>query len=185
MVFEGYEIDLTAEYSGSGSGHEVQAAFSGAGARASMKASSGNNQRRRKVQGLNVAVIHPEAPQTALNISLQGKGTTSAFAGKLSISNPEPGPIDRERVPVARLEAAFPTDMKTIVFDSLRTQMHPAGSLVGKGRASLEGATLEIRISNLDLRSIYSSLRATLSPEAGSRRCGRAAAVKVRSRRRT
>ena len=38
VVFEGYEIhDLSAEYSGSGSGHEVQAAFSGAGARARLK----------------------------------------------------------------------------------------------------------------------------------------------------
>jgi translocation and assembly module TamB len=162
-VFEGYEIyDLTADYYGSGSGHEVQAAFSGAGARATLKASFGERiSLDAKIQDVNVAVIHPEAPQTALDISLQGKGTITAFAGKLSVLNPEPGPIDRERVPLARLDASFSTDMKTVSLESIGAALHPAGSIAGKGTASLEGAKLDIRIANLDLRSIYSSLRAT------------------------
>jgi translocation and assembly module TamB len=163
VVFEGYEIhDLTAEYSGSGSGHEVQAAFSGAGARASLKGTFGEQiSLEAKIQGVNVAVIDPAAPQTALDIAFLGKGTKTAFAGKLSVSNPEPGPIDRERLPFARLDASFSTDMKSISFDSLRAALHPGGSLAGNGTASLEGAKLDMRIANLDLRSIYSSLRAT------------------------
>jgi translocation and assembly module TamB len=163
VVFEGYEIhDLSAEYSGSGSGHEVQAAFSGAGARARLKGVYGEAiALEAQIQGLNLAVIDPAAPETALNLSLQGKGTTTAFAGKLSVSNPDPGPIDRERLPFARVEAVFSTDMKTVAFESWRTDLHPAGTLAGKGKASLDGATLDIRIANLDLRSIYSSLRAT------------------------
>jgi translocation and assembly module TamB len=163
VVFEGYEIyDLTADYYGSGSAHEVQAAFSGAGARATVKASYGEQiSLDAKIQGVNVAVIHPEAPQTALDVSLQGKGTTTAFAGKLSVSNPEPGPIDRERVPLARLDASFSTDMKTVSLESVGAALHPAGSIAAKGTASLEGAKLDVRIANLDLRSIYSSLRAT------------------------
>jgi translocation and assembly module TamB len=163
VVFEGYEIhDLTAEYSGSASAHEVQAAFSGAGARARLKGSLGEAiSLEAHIQGVNLAVIDPAAPQTSLNMSLQGKGTTTSFAGKLSASNPEPGPIDRERLPFARVEAVFSTDMKNVVFESLRTDLHSGGSLAGKGTASLEGAKLAIRIANLDLRSIYSSLRAT------------------------
>src|SRR5512134_3649179 len=163
VVFEGYEIhDLTAEYSGSGSRHEVQAAFSGAGARARLKGVYGEAiSLEAQIQGLNLAVIDPAAPETALTLSLQGKGTTTAFAGRLSVSNPDPGPIDRERLPFARVEAVFSTDMKTVAFESLRTDLHPAGTLAGKGKASLDGATLDIRIANLDLRSMYSTLRAT------------------------
>ena len=52
--------------------------------------------------------------------------------------------------------------MKTVVVRIVANpDLHPGGSLAGKGRASLEGATLDVRIANLDLRSIYSSLRAT------------------------
>lgn len=163
VVFEGYEIhDLSAGYFGSGSGHEVQVAFSGAGARARLKGLFAEAiSLEAHVQGLNLAVIDPAAPETSLNISLQGKGSTTAFAGKLSASNPQPGPIDRERLPFARVEAIFSTDMKTVVFESLRTDLHPGGSLAGKGSASLEGAKLDIRVTNLDLRAIYSSLHVT------------------------
>jgi translocation and assembly module TamB len=163
VVFEGYEIhDLTAKYSGSGSGHEVQAAFSGAGARASVKGSFGEQiSLEGKIQALNIAVIHPEAPQTSLELSFEGSGSTTALAGKLSVSNPQPGPIDRERLPFAHVEAVFSTDMKTVVFEALRATPHGGGALAGKGTASLEGAKLDVRIANLDLRSIYSSLRTT------------------------
>jgi translocation and assembly module TamB len=165
VVYEGYEIhDLGAEYSGGASGHEVQATFAGAGARARVKASITNEQAIRiesELKGLNVAVVHPEAPQTSLDLILEGKGSTTAFAGKLSVSNPQPGPIDRGRLPFARVEAVFSTDMKTVVFEALRATPHGGGSLAGKGTASLEGAKLDVRIANLDLRSIYSSLRAT------------------------
>jgi len=163
VVFEGYEIhDLAAEYSGSASGHEVQAAFSGAGARARLKAVFREAiSLEGEVQGLNLAVIDPAAPQTALHVSIQGKGSATAFAGRLSVSNPQPGPIDRERVPVARVEAVFSTDMKSVAFQSLRADLPPAGSIAGKGSVSLEGAKLDIRVADLDLRSIYSSLRAT------------------------
>ncbi|HSA91311.1 MAG TPA: translocation/assembly module TamB domain-containing protein [Burkholderiales bacterium] len=163
VVFEGYEIhDLSAEYSGSASGHELQAAFSGAGARARLKGVLGGAiSLEGQIQGLNLAVIDPAAPQTALDIVFQGKGDAKAFAGKLSASNPQPGPIDRERLPFARVDASFSTNLKSIAFDSMRATLHPAGSIAGKGSASLERATLELRIADLDLRSVYSSLRAT------------------------
>ena len=163
VVFEGYEIhDVSAEYSGERSGHKVQAAFSGAGARASLKGSFNEEiSLAARIQGLNVAVIHPEAPQTSLEVTFEGKGSTTAFEGKLSVSNPEPGPIDLERVPVARLDAAFSTDMKSVAFQSIRARLHPGGSISGKGSASLEGAKLDVGIVSLDLRAIYSSLRAT------------------------
>ncbi|HZM34761.1 MAG TPA: translocation/assembly module TamB domain-containing protein [Burkholderiales bacterium] len=163
VVYEGYEIhDLSAEYSGGASRHEAQITFSGAGARASVKAAFGEQiSVAARIQGLNVAVLHPGAPQTSLDLMLEGKGSTTAFAGKLSVTNPQPGPIDRERLPFERLEAALSTDMKTVVFEPLQATAHGGGVLTGKGAASLEGADLDLRIANLDLRSIHSSLRET------------------------
>jgi translocation and assembly module TamB len=163
VVFEGYEIhDLAADYSGSADAHQAQASFSAAGARARVKASFDKTiSVEAEMHGLNIAVIDPQLPQTALQLAFSGKGTRSAFAGKLVATNPSPGPIDRERLPFARIEAAFSTDMKILSLQSFTTTIHPAGSVQGKGSASLEGARLDLRIADLDLRALYSTLRET------------------------
>jgi translocation and assembly module TamB len=162
-VFEGYEIhDLHAEYSGSASGHEAQASFSAAGARARVKALVGNDiSIEAQVHAFNLAVIDPALPQTRLQAVLKARGTASAFAGTLAVVNPDPGPIDRERLPFTRVETRFSTDLKKIDLEGMKAALHPAGSLAGKGSASLEGAKLDLRIAELNLRALYSSLRAT------------------------
>jgi translocation and assembly module TamB len=164
LVFEGYEIhDLRAEYSGSASGHEAQASFSAAGAHARLKASLQKEQisLESELQGLNLAVIDPGLPQTALQASLNARGSASALAGGLTVVNPDPGPIDRERLPFRRVETAFSTDLEKIELQEMKAALHPAGAIQGKGSASLEGAKFDIRIAELDLRTLYSSLRAT------------------------
>jgi translocation and assembly module TamB len=163
LVFEGYEIhDLQAEYSGSASGHEAQASFSAAGARARAKVVFDKEiSIEADVKAINLAVIDPGLPQTALNASLTARGSTSALAGTLTVANPNPGPIDRERLPFSRIAAAFGTDFKLLTLEKLNAQLHPAGTVQGKGSASLEGAKFDIRIAALDLRALYSSLRAT------------------------
>jgi len=163
LVFEGYEVhDLRGDYSGGASGHEAQASFSAAGARARIKASLGKEiSVNADLQGLNLAVIDPELPHTALQLKVEGTGSASAFSGKLALVNPDSGPIDRGRLPFARAEAAFSTDFRTVSFERMSATLHPAGSVEGKGSASLERQAFEIRVAGLDLRGIYSSLRAT------------------------
>src|SRR5262245_202351 len=116
LEFEGYELyDLNGDYSGSASGHEAQASFSAAGARASVKASLKDQiSVAAELRSLNLAVIDPSLPQTALQATLSGKGTSSAFAGTATLTNPDPGPVDRERLPFSRIEAAFSTDFKQL-----------------------------------------------------------------------
>jgi len=166
LVFEGYEVHyLRADYSGSAAGHEAQAAFSAAGARARIKGvvtpDFALKQLEAELLALNLAVIDPELPQTALQLKVEGTGSASAFAGTLALVNPNPGPIDRGRLPFARADAAFSTDFKTVSFQRISATLHPAGTLQGKGEASLERQAFEIRVAGLDLRGIYSSLRST------------------------
>ena len=163
LVFEGYEVhDLRGDYSGGASGHEAQASFSAAGARARIKASLGKEiSVNADLQGLNLAVVDPELPHTALQLKVEGTGSASAFSGKLALVNPDSGPIDRGRLPFARAEAAFSTDFRTVSFERMSATLHPAGAVQGKGSASLERQAFEIRVAGLDLRGIYSSLRAT------------------------
>ncbi len=163
LVFEGYEIhDLRADYTGSGSGHEAQASFSAAGARARLKAVLGAELSvDAEIQGLNLAAIDPAAPQTALQVRLAARGNASALAGTLAAAAANPGPLDRERLPFKNLDVAFSTDFKTIQMQSIKAALHPAGTLQGKGTASLEHAQLQIRVSDLDLRGLWSTLRQT------------------------
>jgi len=166
LVFEGYEVhDLRGEYSGSASGHEAQASFSAAGARARIKgvvtAEFALKQLEAELLALNLAVIDPQLPQTALQLKVEGTGSASAFSGKLALVNPDPGPVDRGRLPFARADAAFSTDFRTVSFERMSATLHPAGAVQGKGSASLERQAFEIRVAGLDLRGIYSSLRET------------------------
>ena len=163
LEFEGYEIhDLTADYSGSASGHEAQAAFSAAGARARITASVGKEiSAKAELRGLNIAVIDPSLPQTALQLTIEGKGSTSAFAGRAAVTNPDPGPVDRERLPFSQLDATFSTDFKQLTLQRANARLHPRGTVHGKGSASLEDAAFQIQIADLDLRALYSTLRAT------------------------
>ncbi len=166
LVFEGYEVhDLRGDYSGSASGHEAQAWFSVAGARARIKgvvtAEFAVKQLEAELLALNLAVIDPELPQTALQLKVEGTGSASALTGRLALVNPNPGPIDRGRLPFARAEASFSTDFQTASFERMSATLHPAGTIQGKGSASLERQAFEIRVAGLDLRGIYSRLRET------------------------
>jgi translocation and assembly module TamB len=166
LVFEGYEINnLRLEYSGSAAGHDAQAAFSFAGARARIKASLTSEfslkELEADVQALNLAVIDPALPQTALEVRFAARGAAGSLSGKVAAVNAEPAPLDRERLPLKSADAEFSTDFKVVNFENLKAQLHPAGSLQGKGRASLEAAALDIRVADLDLRGLYSSLRQT------------------------
>jgi len=143
LVFEGYEVhDLRADYSGSAAGHEAQASFSAAGARARIKGAAtpefAPKQLEVELLALNLAVIDPGLPQTALQLRMEGKESASAFAGKLALVNPNPGPVDRDGLPFVRADAAFSTDFKTVSFERISATLHPAGALQGKGEASLE-----------------------------------------------
>src|SRR5262245_18621891 len=168
LVFEGYEIhDLRLDYSGSGAGHSAQAWFSFAGAQARVKAQLTPEflvqELDAEVHGLNLAVIDPAAPQTALELRLEGRGGAKGFAGRFSATNPQPGPLDRERLPFTRAQASFATDYQSLTLTAMKVAMHPAGSIAGKGSADLqkESAALDIRVAQLDLRGLYSTLIST------------------------
>ncbi|HXI37877.1 MAG TPA: hypothetical protein VNH80_13290, partial [Burkholderiales bacterium] len=136
LAFEGYEVrDVRADYSGGASGHEAHASFS-----------------------VDLAALDPELPRTALRLKVDGTGSASAFAGKLALVNAAPGPIDRGRLPFGRADAAFSTDFETISFERMHATLHPAGTIQGKGSATLERQTFELQVAGLDLRGFSSRL---------------------------
>ena len=102
-------------------------------------------------------------PRTAISASVEAKALAGgALAGTLSAANAAHGPLDEEKVPVARVEARFATsDLASATLERLRLELSGGGVLEGKGAASREAVEADLRAAGIDLRALRSSLRAT------------------------
>jgi translocation and assembly module TamB len=108
----------------------------------------------------DLSTLQPDWPRTALALELHGKaGTADALAGTLALRNALPGPLDRQRAPLATLDARFRTDFASLALDELR--ITGAGTLSGGARIEPGQARLELRAADLDLRALRSTLRRT------------------------
>ena len=168
LVFEGYEAnDLRLEYTGSALGHDVAASFRAAGARAKLKAALNARARPTEltadIEGLNLAVIDPDLPQTALRAHLEARGDDKAASGKLALGNPDAGPLDQDRLPLASAETAFSTDFSSLSLENLKASLRGSGVLEGGGRIAISGqsAQFDLKVRELDLRSLRSNLART------------------------
>jgi translocation and assembly module TamB len=166
VVFEGYEAnDVVLDYSGSALGHDIAGGFRAAGARAKAKVALDARGRpttlEADVEALNLAVIDPDLPETALRARLQARGDEKAASGSLWVENPQAGPLDQDRLPIARAQAAFSTDFASVSFQDLKARLHGSGMLEGKGSLGRDGARLDVRVRELDLRSLRSNLART------------------------
>lgn len=166
VVFEGYEAnDVQLDYTGSALGHDIAGGFRAAGARAKVKAALDSRARpaslEADVEGLNLAVIDPDLPQTALRARLEARGDEKSATGRVTLENPQAGPLDRERLPLARAEAAFATDFSSLSLRGLKLSLHGSGLAEGSGTLRAQDARFDLKIRELDLRSVYSSLAST------------------------
>ena len=111
---------------------------------------------------LDLHKLNQAWPLTALQIKLWGKASaTRALAGVLSARNAAPGPLDHQRVPVSTLEAGYATDFQSIALSDLKAALSPAGALAGKGELARGRAEFDVRVSELDLQALRSTLRKT------------------------
>src|SRR5262245_23504257 len=102
LIVAGYEInDLKLDYAGGPLGHDLSVSLRAAGARARAKAALDASFRPKQldaeVDSLNLAVIDPELPQTALRVRLQARGDEKTARGSIEIENPNTGPLDEDR----------------------------------------------------------------------------------------
>jgi len=102
-------------------------------------------------------------PRTAISARIDAKASAGgALAGTLSAANAAHGPLDEEKIPVARLETRFSSfDLASATLENLLVVLSGGGRLEGKGELSRESAHAELRASGIDLRAIRSTLRAT------------------------
>ena len=106
-----------------------------------------------------------------------GEAGSNPFTGTIRIVNALPGPIDRDRIPVAALDADVAGDSAVVVASRVMADLGVAGRVAGQGsyRFANGGApAFEGTVRALDLRAIHGKLIASRfnGPVAVSRREG-------------
>ncbi|HZR68985.1 MAG TPA: translocation/assembly module TamB domain-containing protein [Burkholderiales bacterium] len=100
-------------------------------------------------------------PSTALRVELRARGDRGPFlSGELSAVNARPGTIDAGRLPLARLDARFATDLESVRLSDLLARS-AGGTLSGGGELTPRDARLALRAADLDLRQLHSALKRT------------------------
>ena len=108
--------------------------------------------------GIDPAAFAPDAPHAALDIDavLRSKSTDgAAVSGELKVSNQRAGALDRQLIPVERLQTGFDWQDSRLVFSDLTLALSGGGSL--KGRGVLVDRTLELDLDALavDVRAMH------------------------------
>jgi len=115
-----------------------------------------------KATGIDLARFDAGWPHTQLELSLAGQGNAQRLSGEVSAANALSGPIDRERVPIARVAGRFVVEeLESVGFEHARIELPGGGLLEGNASASAAGIEGELQATRLDLRALYSTLRAT------------------------
>ena len=110
---------------------------------------------------VDLARLNADLPHAELELTLRATGTAKGFAGTLEATNKTAGPIDRQRLPVAKAQTAFSTDLQSFDLERLSFALAGGGTLEGRGVASASGFDGTVKASRLNLRGIRSDLRET------------------------
>ncbi|MGE5472447.1 MAG: translocation/assembly module TamB domain-containing protein [Bacteroidota bacterium] len=110
---------------------------------------------------IDPAAWQATAPQARLRLQAdltpQGRGV----AGRFALSNAQPGPLDRHRLPLTRLEGKVDWPGETASFADLRATLAGAGELVGSARWQQQSLDLDLVARRVDAAQIVTALRPT------------------------
>jgi translocation and assembly module TamB len=102
-------------------------------------------------------------PSTRLGVKLDAAPGGGGFAGTIEASNGDGGPVDVGRVPISSLSAHFAWTADAVDLSDLAATLTGRGSVTGSARYDIarEGARVDLRLNDVDLRRIHSALLTT------------------------
>ena len=111
---------------------------------------------------VDLARLDGSWPSTRLAVVVDAKPSPGGFSGQARLTNALPGPVDANRIPVARLEGAFRLSGVTL---ELRELVAEAGTARVAGVGTVNIDTFENRwklvVERLDLNTLHGSLAST------------------------
>jgi translocation and assembly module TamB len=106
--------------------------------------------------------LNADWPVTRLGVVVEAKPSPGGFTGHAQVANATPGSIDADRIPIARLTAAFTLSGVNLELRELVAQAG-GGTVAGSGTVNID--TFENRwklvVNRLDLKRLHGSLIAT------------------------
>lgn len=113
-------------------------------------------------QALDLAAFDARLPATvlAVEIDAQMRGFES-LSGAISVDNPQPGPVDRKRLPLKSLKSQFVASKDALELRDALFDLDTAGKATGRASFRDGRLQLDVDVSRLDLRHLHGSLRAT------------------------
>lgn len=81
------------------------------------------------------------------------------ISGELVAKNRQPGPVDKERLPLVGLTGRFTGDQTDLALADLRLDLGPGGGLEGDGHWRGERLSLDLTTANLNPAALHSRLR--------------------------
>ena len=104
---------------------------------------------------------HAPGPHTRLDVEAQLDAAAKAFAGPVRIVNAEPGPWDRERIPVASASTRAVITAERIDLHDLEVALAGGGSAVGRASLTRERAEADLSVAGVDLAALHTALQKT------------------------
>ena len=129
---------------------------------------------RLQIDALDPASWLAGAPQAKLNLVAELQPHGKGLAGSFGLSNQQPGPLDRQRLPLRTLAGSFRSDGEQATFDRLHASLPGQGELSGSGEWQGSSLRLDLNARQLDAAQLLSLLRSTRLNGPISTRLGRA-----------
>jgi translocation and assembly module TamB len=114
-----------------------------------------------RIAALDIGQLAPQAPRTALEITVQGRGTAAGLSGTISATNALHGPLDREQLPVRGLSASFDATAQVLTLRDATLELGDAGRARGTATLRRESIEAALSVTALDLRQLHTALRST------------------------
>ncbi|PKO48275.1 MAG: hypothetical protein CVU31_06360 [Betaproteobacteria bacterium HGW-Betaproteobacteria-4] len=113
------------------------------------------------LDNIDPATWQPGAPQARLSISADIQPQGDGIVGSFGLTNHQPGPLDRQRLPLATLAGTVAWQGSRAEFATLHATLPGAGELDGSGEWRDGALSLALTASRLDAAQIASVLRST------------------------
>jgi len=101
------------------------------------------------------------APTARLNLTADLAPQGEGVAGSFRLHNPQPGPLDRQRLPLVSLSGHLDWQGDTARLTELKARLPGSAELNGHGKWQDSALSLDLQASRLDAAQLISSLRPT------------------------
>lgn len=85
----------------------------------------------------------------------------TAYRGEIHLTNQQPGTLDQQRLPVARMDTTFNGNATALTLADLSVELNGKGTISGSGQWHDNGLDLHLQARQIDLHALMQSLRPT------------------------